>query len=176
MLRFTPTWPPANEREGNGWTKQGQRDPDPERRWKRISMIWKIKYHNVNLIQNQLMKEMNCDSHLPGPTATKEGMMEDGGWRGRQWMNKGWRNPDPERRWKRIWMKWKIRYHNVNLIQNQLMKEMNCDSHLPGPTARGECRMEGRMTRWRMPHEKNNDDDSMKQSFSEKLFLSSELR
>ena len=29
------------------------------------------------------MKEMNCDSHLPGPTAKREGMMGDGGWRGR---------------------------------------------------------------------------------------------
>ena len=44
---------------------------------------WKIRYHTVNLIQNQLMKEINCNSHLPGPTAKREGMMGDGGWRGR---------------------------------------------------------------------------------------------
>ena len=115
VLRFTPTWPPANEREGNGWAKQGRRDPDPERRWKRISMKWKIRYHNVNLIQNQLMKEMNCDSHLPGPTAKREGMMEDGGWRGggRQWMNKA--RMTRSRSWEKVkpYINEKERYHNV---------------------------------------------------------------
>ena len=37
----------GNLREGNGWTKQGRRDPNPETRWKRISKKRKNRYHNV---------------------------------------------------------------------------------------------------------------------------------